>query len=129
MAKKPVHVTSEIGALKRVVLHRPGYELSNVKVEEFETCWIHDAFYLECAQREHDAFAQILRDEGAEVLYMEELLAEAMEQNPRAREAFLSEYMDQAPIPNPWLVPLVRERLESLSTIASSWRRRFPACA
>lgn len=115
MAKKPVHVTSEIGALKRVVLHRPGYELSNVKVEEFETCWIHDAFYLECAQREHDAFAQILRDEGAGVLYMEELLAEAMEQNPRAREAFLSEYMDQAPIPDPWLVPLVRERLESLS--------------
>ena len=47
MAKKPIHVTSEIGDLQRVVLHRPGRELANMKAAEFEKCWIHDAFYLE----------------------------------------------------------------------------------
>lgn len=82
MAKKPIHVTSEIGDLQRVVLHRPGRELANMKAAEFEKCWIHDAFYLEYAQKEHDAFANILREAGSEVLYMEELLAEAMDANP-----------------------------------------------
>ena len=50
MARKPIHVTSEIGNLQRVVLHRPGRELANMKADEFEKCWIHDAFYLEYAQ-------------------------------------------------------------------------------
>jgi len=70
MAKKPIDVTSEIGQLQRVVLHKPGQELVGMKADEFEKCWIHDAFYLDYAQMEHDAFAKILRDEGAEVLYM-----------------------------------------------------------
>ena len=123
MANKPIHVTSEIGNLQRVVLHRPGRELANMKAAEFEKCWIHDAFYLEYAQKEHDVFAGILRDAGAEVLYMEELLAEAMDVNPAARAAFLDEYMVQAPIPDPALEPLVREKLD-----ASWWTRRLPAC-
>lgn len=38
MANKPIHVTSEIGALQRVVLHRPGRELANMKADEFEKC-------------------------------------------------------------------------------------------
>lgn len=114
MANKPIHVTSEIGNLQRVVLHRPGRELANMKAAEFEKCWIHDAFYLEYAQKEHDVFAGILRDAGAEVLYMEELLAEAMDVNPAARAAFLDEYMVQAPIPDPALVPLVREKLDAI---------------
>lgn len=115
MANTPLCVTSEIGALKKVVLHRPGRELANMKADEFEKCWIHDAFYLEYAQQEHDAFAQMLRDEGAEVLYMEDLLAESMDQDPRAREAFLDEYLAQAPIPDPQLAPLVREVLDGIS--------------
>ena len=114
MANKPIHVTSEIGNLQRVVLHRPGRELANMKAAEFEKCWIHDAYYLEYAQKEHDGFAGILRDAGAEVLYMEELLAEAMDVNPAARAAFLDEYMVQAPIPDPALVPLVREKLDAI---------------
>ncbi|HJF65908.1 MAG TPA: arginine deiminase [Slackia equolifaciens] len=114
MASSPINVTSEIGALKRVVLHRPGVELANMKAVEFEKCWIHDAFYLEYAQQEHDAFAQALRDEGAEVLYMEELLAQTLDAIPEARKAFLDEYMEQAPVPDSALVPLVREKLESI---------------
>ena len=116
MARKPIHVTSEIGNLQRVVLHRPGRELANMKADEFEKCWIHDAFYLEYAQEEHDAFANILREAGAEVLYMEELLAEAMDMNPSARGAFLDDYMAQAPIPDPALVPLVREKLDAIES-------------
>ena len=49
-------VHSEIGALKKVLLHRPGRDLVNLKAEDFEDVWIHDCFYLDYAQKEHDAF-------------------------------------------------------------------------
>ena len=71
MANTPLCVTSEIGALKKVVLHRPGRELANMKADEFEKCWIHDAFYLEYAQQEHDAFAQMLRAKGVVGCFVE----------------------------------------------------------
>lgn len=74
---KGICVHSEIGALKKVVVHRPGKDLVNLKAEDFERVWIHDCFYLEYAQKEHDAFTDILRSQGAEVLYMEKLVAEA----------------------------------------------------
>ena len=50
---KGLNVHSEIGKLKKVVLHRPGRDLVNVKAEEFEDVWIHDCFYLDVAQKEH----------------------------------------------------------------------------
>ena len=76
---KGLNVHSEIGKLKKVVLHRPGRDLVNVKAEEFEDVWIHDCFYLDVAQKEHDAFEDLLRSEGVEVLYMEKLVAEALD--------------------------------------------------
>ena len=39
---KGLNVHSEIGKLKKVVLHRPGRDLVNVKAEEFDDVWIHD---------------------------------------------------------------------------------------
>ncbi|MDT9136325.1 hypothetical protein RSW15_24640, partial [Escherichia coli] len=55
-----------------------------------------------------------MREHGAEVLYMEDLLAEAMDQHPEARTAFLDEYMSQAPVPDPELAPLVRQKLDAI---------------
>lgn len=43
---KGLNVHSEIGALKKVCVHRPGLDLVNMKAEDFERAWIHDAFYL-----------------------------------------------------------------------------------
>ena len=119
MAKKPIDVTSEIGQLQRVVLHKPGQELVGMKADEFEKCWIHDAFYLDYAQMEHDAFAKILRDEGAEVLYMEDLLTETLDQHPEAKKAFLDEYTSQLVMTDPELLPLVRAKLESIEDNAA----------
>ena len=85
---KGLNVHSEIGALKRVMVHRPGKDLVNLKPEDFEKVWIHDAFYLEYAQKEHDAFTQLLRDNGAEVLYMERMCAEAFDAEHTARPPF-----------------------------------------
>lgn len=74
----PLHVTSEIGRLKTVLLHRPGNELENLTPDYLGRLLFDDIPYLEKAQAEHDAFAQVLRDHDIEVLYLDQLAAEAL---------------------------------------------------
>lgn len=76
--QNPINVKSEIGKLKTVVLHRPGEELEALAPEYMERMLFDDVPYLKMAQKEHDAFAQVLRDNGVEVLYLEDLAAEAL---------------------------------------------------
>ena len=78
-------VTSEVGNLKQVIVHRPGREMDRLTPSNKDELLFDDVVWTEQAQIEHDAFAAALRNEGAEVLYVEELLAEALE-NPEARE-------------------------------------------
>ena len=65
MSTKPIHVFSEIGKLKKVMLHRPGKELENLMPDYLERLLFDDIPFLEDAQKEHDNFAQALRNEGA----------------------------------------------------------------
>lgn len=74
----PIHVTSEIGKLKTVMLHRPGREIENITPDSMYHLLFDDIPYLPIAQEEHDYFAQTLRDQGIEVLYFEKLAAEAL---------------------------------------------------
>lgn len=74
----PIHVTSEIGKLKTVMLHRPGREIENITPDSMCRLLFDDIPYLPIAQEEHDYFAQTLRDQGIEVLYFEKLAAEAL---------------------------------------------------
>lgn len=74
-----LNVHSEIGPLRRVVLHRLGRELVNFRVEDFDRVWSHGAFFLERAQQEHEVFAHLLQSEGVEVLYLEDLVVEALD--------------------------------------------------
>lgn len=97
MSQHPIHVFSEIGKLKKVMLHRPGKEIENLMPDYLERLLFDDIPFLEEAQREHDAFAQALRDEGVEVLYLEKLAAESLT-TPEIREAFVDEYLSEANI-------------------------------
>ena len=63
-----IHNTSEIGRLRKVMLHRPGQELENLMPEYLERLLFDDIPYLKEAQAEHDAFAQCLRDAGVDRL-------------------------------------------------------------
>ena len=74
MSTHPIHVFSEIGKLKKVCLHRPGKELENLMPDYLERLLFDDIPFLEDAQKEHDAFAEALRNEGIEVLYLEQLV-------------------------------------------------------
>ena len=64
----PVHVTNEIGKLRKVMLHRPGEELEHLVPGELERLLFDDIPYLKTARQEHDVFADILRDQGTEVV-------------------------------------------------------------
>ena len=83
-----VNVKSEIKPLKKVLLHRPGRELLNLTPNTLEELLFDDIPFLKVAQEEHDAFAQALRDNGVEVVYLERLMAEVLDQNPELREKF-----------------------------------------
>ena len=93
-----IHVTSEIGTLKKVLLHRPGKELLNLTPDSLERLLFDDIPYLKDAQKEHDNFAGILRDNGVEVVYLEDLMAETLDTNPEVREKFIYQFMEEAGI-------------------------------
>ncbi len=93
-----VNVKSEIKPLKRVLLHRPGKELLNLTPNTLEELLFDDIPFLKVAQEEHDAFAQVLRDNGVEVVYLEKLMAEVLDQNPELREKFLKQFIEEAGI-------------------------------
>ena len=79
MQASPISVTSEVGPLRRVMLHRPGAELENLMPEYLSRQLFDDIPYLGHAREEHDQFAATLRDCGVEVLYLLDLVTEAVE--------------------------------------------------
>ena len=93
----PIHVKSEIAPLRRVLLHRPGRELEHLTPGALDRLLFDDIPYLAVAQEEHDQFASVLRENGAEVVYLEDLAAETLRANPGLREEFLREFVTFSP--------------------------------
>lgn len=93
---RALNVTSEIGRLKTVLLHRPGEEIENLTPDLLDRLLFDDIPYLKVAREEHDAFAQTLREAGVEVLYLEVLAAEAIETSDEVKQQFISEFIDEA---------------------------------
>lgn len=90
-----IQVKSEIGPLKRVLLHRPGKELLNLTPDTLNELLFDDIPYLEVAQQEHDYFANLLREHGVEVVYLEKLMAEVLEHEPGLKEPFITQYVHE----------------------------------
>ena len=72
-------VTTEVGRLRTVLLHRPGPELQRLTPRNNDQLLFDGIPWVSRAQEEHDAFAEALRGRGVEVLYLTELLAETLE--------------------------------------------------
>ncbi|MDO4799427.1 MAG: arginine deiminase [Bacillota bacterium] len=87
-----LQVYSDIAKLNAVLLHRPGEEIENLTPNTMERLLFDDIPFLESARREHDAFAKVLKDSGAEVFYLEELMAEVLAQ-PGIKEKFIADFM------------------------------------
>ncbi len=87
----PIIVKSEIGTLNKVLLHRPGEELEHFIPNSLERLLFDDIPFLRKAQAEHDEFASILRDNGCEVCYLEDLTAEVLREDPSLRDDFIED--------------------------------------
>ncbi|HFJ9285107.1 TPA: arginine deiminase [Bacillus toyonensis] len=92
--KHPIHVTSEIGELQTVLLKRPGKEVENLTPDYLQQLLFDDIPYLPIIQKEHDYFAQTLRNRGVEVLYLEKLAAEALV-DKKLREEFVDRILEE----------------------------------
>ena len=72
-------VDSEVGRLRTVLVHRPGAELKRISPRSQDRLLFHRVPWLDRAQDEHDRLTQVLRDHGVAVLYLTELLQDALE--------------------------------------------------
>ncbi|HEU5062229.1 MAG TPA: arginine deiminase [Solirubrobacterales bacterium] len=74
-ASPRLYVGSEVGTLRRVMLHRPDLELRRLTPGNKDELLFDDVLWVKRARQEHDAFADALGERGVEVLYLQELLA------------------------------------------------------
>ena len=88
-------VRSETGTLEQVLLHRPGAELEQLVPGELERLLFDDIPYLQAAQQEHDAFAEMLRHNGTQVLYLEELMTQTLAADPQVRRRFVRQFIEE----------------------------------
>ena len=106
-------VTSEIKKLRKVLLHRPGAELLHLTPDTLGELLFDDIPFLKVAQAEHDAFAKILRDNGAEVLYLEDLAAEAIKK-PEIRTKFIDQFINESDVYSEKYKESLRELLNNI---------------
>ena len=73
-----LHIDSEVGRLRRVIVHRPGLELARLTPENVRELLFDDVMWAGRAREEHDSFTAKLRDRGIEVLVWGDLIAELL---------------------------------------------------
>ena len=89
-----LHVDSEVGRLRQVVLHRPDLELKRLTPSNKDEYLFDDVLWVKRAKQEHDAFAESLRDLGVRVHMLEQLLRETVA-IPEARHYILDAALDE----------------------------------
>ena len=110
-----INVKSEIGQLKKVLLHRPGTELLNLTPDTLGRLLFDDIPFLPEAQKEHDEFVEILRNNGIEVVFLEDLMADVLELSDDIEDKFIRQFVYEAGIRTPKYKTLVYEYLKSFT--------------
>ena len=108
-----IHNTSEIGRLRKVMLHRPGLELENLMPEYLERLLFDGIPYLKDAQREHDAFADCLRQQGVEVVYLADLVVQSLT-GREVREDLIRQFLDESGVTDHRSRELLEDYLERM---------------
>ena len=80
---------SEVGTLRTVIVHRPDLAHERLSPTNCHELLFDDVIWVRRARQEHDAFVDLMRERGAEVLLFHDLLAETLA-DKEAREWLLS---------------------------------------
>lgn len=111
---KVINNYSEIAPLKTVLLHRPGNEYLNLTPNTLTRLLFDDIPYLKIAKEEHDRFAEALRNEGVEVVYLVDLAAEAISTSKTVRKQFIKQFIKEGGVTSPKVYEVVYEFLNAI---------------
>ncbi len=114
--ERSINVFSEIGELQTVMLKRPGPEIENLTPDIMERLLFDDIPHLSVIQKEHDQFADTLRENGVEVLYLEKLSAEAIDASG-TKEAFVKAMLDESNIQSENVYKALTDYLLAMDTL------------
>ena len=70
---------SEVGTLRTVIVHRPDLAHERLSPSNCHELLFDDVIWVRRAQEEFDAFVDVMRERGVEVLLFHDLLAETLE--------------------------------------------------
>src|SRR4029079_13582041 len=74
----PFSVDSEVGRLRKVIVHRPGLEQRRLTPDNAQELLFDEVIWVRKAEAEHAAFVEILKQRDVEVLDAEDLLIETL---------------------------------------------------
>lgn len=95
--EQKINVYSEIGQLKRVLVHRPGKELTYLTPQRLDELLFSAILEVETAQKEHDAFTSILKKEGVEVIELADFVAETYDEaTEESKNQFIERWLDES---------------------------------
>lgn len=109
-----LHISSEIGQLKKVLLHRPGKEIEHVIPSNMERLLFDDIPFLPRMQMEHDYFAAELEKRNVEVVYLESLVKESFT-SPEIKLQLIDTFLRESKYHLVGSYEMVKEYLESLT--------------
>ena len=129
-----IKVFSEIGKLKTVLLHEPGEEIHNLTPKYLDDLLFDDIPWLPLAKKEHQKFAQAFIDNGVKVVYLVDLVVEALNTSEEVKKAFINQFVKEANINSTTLSEVVLRYLEDmkdtrqmvLKTIAGIKKNELP---
>ncbi len=88
---QPFGVHSEVGKLRKVIVHRPELSLQRLTPSNHDELLFDDVLWVERAQLEHDHFTQVMRERGVEVYYVLDLLTETLQASEEARQLIVEQ--------------------------------------
>jgi arginine deiminase len=109
-----LNAASEVGRLRRVIVHRPGLEHSRLTPENAADLLFDDVIWVKQAKAEHDQFTEVMREHDVEVLYAEELLTDVLA-IPEARDWIIAQVLGERQVG----LNLARSRREWAETAAA----------
>ena len=104
-----INVYSEIGKLKTVLLHEPGNEIHNLTPKHLDDLLFDDIPWLPLAKKEHQTFAKTFIDNGVKVVYLVDLVTEALDTSLEVKQNFIAQFVREANINSTTLSEVVLE--------------------
>jgi arginine deiminase len=88
-------VHSEVGKLRKVMVHRPDLSLSRLTPSNHDDLLFDDVLWVDRAQQEHDIFVQMMRERGVEVYYLRDLLTETLATSEAVRRRVIRQEVSE----------------------------------